>query len=34
MRWKNLGACLLGAVAAIGILAATAVPSQAQDKKL
>jgi len=34
MRWKNFGLRLLGAAAAMGLLAATAAPSQAQDKKL
>ena len=34
MRWKKLGLRLLGAVTAMGILATTAAPSQAQDKKL
>lgn len=34
MKWKAIGSCLLGVATAAGLLAATAAPSQAQDKKL
>ena len=34
MKWKAIGSCLLGVATAAGLLAATAAPSQAQDKKI